>query len=120
MGFIRFVPKNEKPFFEGNVNDQNYEYKEFIFNTSEIIAICHEYDSDFILEDHPRNDSRLVTFLVRCRGTNKNYHKFYFDFDDDDTSPLKYELFIKHLFDNINDEHPLTIEYIFYQFNDAS
>lgn len=118
MGFIRFVPKDTNYTFEGNLNDPDYEYKEFIFNSNELITVCHEYESNFILEDHPRNDSRMISFTVRCRGSNTNYHRFLMYIDD--TNDLQYKYFIKHLFDKVNDETPVTIEYDFYQFNDAS
>lgn len=122
MGFIRFVPKDTKYVFEGDANDPNdYNYDEFIFNNSELINVHHSYDSNFILKDHPRINSRLISFIMRGRGTNINCHHFLIHIDADNSEDgSRYEHFIKHLLENINEDKSVTIEYDFYRFGSCS
>lgn len=116
MGFIRFVPKHDNYMFEGNLNDpQKFEYKEFIFNSNELVKICHSYDSSLLLEDHPRDEQRSITISMKSGYNNINSHNFLINIVDDINS-LQYKFFVKHLFDNINSETPVTIEYDFYHF----
>ena len=116
MGFIRFVPKHENYTFEGDLNDQqNFEYKEFIFNSNELVEICHSYDSRLLLEDHPRDERRSITISMKNRYSDINSHKFLIDIADDINS-FQYKFFVKNLFNNINNGVPVTIEYDFYHF----
>jgi hypothetical protein len=116
MGFIRFVPKHENYTFEGDLNDQQrFEYKEFIFNSNELVEICHSYDSRLLLEDHPRDERRSITISMKNRYSNINSHNFLIDITDDINS-LQYKSFVKNLFDDINSGNPVTIEYDFYHF----
>lgn len=117
MGFIRFVPKHENYTFEGDLNDpQRFEYKEFIFNSNELVEICHSYDSRLLLEDHPRDERRFITISMNNRySSNFNSHKFLIDITDDINS-LRYKFFVKNLFGDINSGTPVTIEYDFHHF----